>query len=94
MKTKLLILFVCIFSFAAGCSKDEDPIEINDCHCRKMYYEQQTTNYSIQYVYTHRGEWEYVNCLTAAATMLQPSGYMWSNFNVIDDTHRYRWECE
>lgn len=94
MKTKLLILIVALFSFAASCEPDEPQQEAQGCDCRKMYYTQQVVNYGIQFVYTHRGEWEVVDCSIKESGTLQPNGFIWTTFTPIDDTHIYRWECK
>lgn len=96
MKTKILILLVCIFSFAFQCENDEVQTQeqTDICNCRKMFYENQLVNMGYQMVYTHRGQWELIPTTTANATMLQPSGYYWSSLIGIDANHSYRWECE
>ena len=35
MKTKILLLFILIFSLGAGCEPDDQPTE---CNCEKVYY--------------------------------------------------------
>jgi hypothetical protein len=94
MKTKLLLLIVALFSFAASCEPEEVQQEPQGCDCRKMYYTQQTVNYGIQFVYTHRGEWEVVDCSIKESGTLQMNGFIWTGFTPIDDTHNYRWECK
>lgn len=95
MKTKLLLLIVALFSFAASCEPDEPQQLVEDnCECRKMFYTQQVVNYGIQFVYTHRGEWEQVDCFIKESGTLQPNGFIWTGFTLIDETHNYRWECK
>lgn len=95
MKTKLLLLIVAMFSFAASCEPEPiEAAEVVGCDCRKMYYEQQVVPYGFQFVYTHRDEWEIVDCSIKESGTLQPNGFIWTGFTVIDDTHNYRWECK
>lgn len=95
MKIKVLLLLTALFSFAFSCSPEEQPqSEDLGCECRKMYYEQQTVSYAVQFVYTHRGEWEQIDCSIKESGTLQPNGYIWTSFYVIDATHNYRWECK
>lgn len=35
MKTKILLLFILIFSLAGSCEPDDQP---TDCNCEKVYY--------------------------------------------------------
>ena len=97
MKTKLLLLIVTLFSFAASCEPEEvqqAPVE-ETCDCRKMFYENQLVNYGFQFVYTHRGEWERVPVSIKNSGTLQPNGFIWTGFiNYQDDDHAYRWECK
>jgi hypothetical protein len=96
MKTKLLLLIVTLFSFAASC--EPEPITETEpigCDCRKMYYTNQLVTGGFQFVYTHRGEWEIVDCSIKESGTLQPNGFIWSNLiNYQDDDHAYRWECK
>jgi hypothetical protein len=94
MKIKILILIISLFSFAASCEPEEVQQEQQGCECRKMFYTQQVVNYGIQFVYTHRGEWEQVDCSIKESGTLQPNGFIWTSFIPIDDTHNYRWECK
>ena len=96
MKTKLIIATLIAFmSFNFQCTPDEPTTQVEEgCDCRKMYYTQQTVNYSVQFVYTHRGEWEKVDCGIKESGTLQPNGFIWTGFTPIDDTHNYRWECK
>ena len=96
MKTKLLLLIVAIFSFAASC-EPEPIVELEPigCDCRKMYYTNQVVSYGFQFVYTHRGEWEKVDCTIKENAILQMNGFKWGGFvNYQDDDHAYRWECK
>lgn len=96
MKTKLLLLIVTLFSFAASCEPEEAqqaPIE-DTCDCRKMFYTNQVVNYGFQFVFTHRGEWEIVPVSIRNSGTIQPSGFIWTGFINIDDDHNYRWECK
>ena len=96
MKTKLLLLIVALFSFAASCEPEEvqqAPVE-ETCDCRKMYYTNQVVNYGFQFVYTHRGEWEIVPVSIKNSGVLQNNGFIWTGFINIDEDHNYRWECK
>ena len=96
MKTKLLLLIVALFSFAASCDTEEvQQVQTQEtCDCRKMYYTNQVVNYGFQFVYTHRGEWERVPVSIKNSGTLQPNGFIWTGFINIDDDHNYRWECK
>ena len=97
MKTKLLLLIVTLFSFAASCEPEEvQQVQTEEtCDCRKMYYTNQLVNYGFQFVYTHRGEWEIVPVSIKNSGTLQPNGFIWTGFiNYQDDDHAYRWECK
>jgi len=96
MKTKLLLLIVAMFSFAASC-EPEEPIaepEVVGCDCRKLYYENQLVTGGFQYVFTNAGEWEVVDCSIKESGTLQPSGTIWTVFYPISPDHNYRWECK
>lgn len=99
MKTKLLLLIVTLFSFAVSCEPNETqketilPIQ-QDCECRKMYYEQQTINYGIRFVFTHRDNWSFVDCNIKQNGILESDGFIRTGFYSIDATHNYRWECK
>lgn len=96
MKTKLLLLIVALFSFAASCDTEEvQKVQTEDtCECRKMFYTNQLVNYGFQFVYTHRGEWEIVPVSIRNSGTLQNNGYIWTGFINIDEDHNYRWECK
>lgn len=96
MKTKLLLLIVALFSFAASCDTEEvQQVQTQEtCDCRKMYYTNQVVNYGFQFVYTHRGEWERVPVSIKNSGVLQPNGFIWTGFYPIDEDHNYRWECK
>ena len=96
MKTKLLLLIVALFSFAASCEPEEvQQVQTEEtCDCRKMYYTNQVVNYGFQFVYTHRGEWERVPVSIKNSGTLQPNGFIWTGFINIDEDHNYRWECK
>lgn len=98
MKTKLLLIIVAMFSFAASCEPDDPqqaqtPIE-ETCECRKMFYTNQVVPYGFQFVYTHRGEWEVVPVSIKQSGTLQPNGFIWTGFINIDEDHNYKWECK
>lgn len=95
MKLKLLLLTVFIFSFAASCDTEEVQQPTQDgCDCRKMYYTNQLVTGGFQYVYTHSGEWEKVDCTIKENGTLQLNGFIWSGFYPIEEDHNYRWECK
>lgn len=96
MKLKLFIATLIVFiSFNFQCSNDEQPQVIQQgCECRKMFYTQQVVNYGIQFVYTHRGDWELVDCSIKESGTLNTGGYLVTGFYVIDETHNYKWECK
>jgi len=95
MKTKLLLLIVSLFSFASSCEPEEPQEQkIETCECRKMFYKNQLVNYGLQFVYTHRGEWELVDISIKNSGTLQPNGFIWTNFINIDKDNNYRWECK
>lgn len=96
MKIKLLIAFlIAILNMNFQCSNDEhtEPTPTG-CECRKMYYEQQVNNGTIEFVYTHRDNWQFIDCEIKANSTLMPNGFYWSTFYVVDELHRYRWECK
>lgn len=96
MKIKILLFIVALFSFASSCEPEEPkqaPIQ-ETCECRKMFYKNQLVNYGMQFVYTHRGEWEIVDISIKNSGTLQPNGFIWTNFINIDKDHNYRWECK
>lgn len=98
MKTKLLLLIVTLFSFAASCEPEEvqqTPQE-ETCECRKSYYTNQVVNYGFQFVWTHDGPWEQVPLQYREMGVFQwnTGNYLSGFINYQDDDHAYRWECK
>jgi hypothetical protein len=98
MKTKLLLLIVALFSFAASCETEEiqEPTTTIEetCECRKWFYTNQLVTGGFQFVYTHSGNWEQVPVSIRNGAVLQFSGNYLTSYFPIDDDHVYRWECK
>ena len=99
MKTKLLLLIVALFSFAASCEPEEpqqQTQEIETCECRQSFYTNQVVNYGFQFVWTHDGQWQQVDVkYRNMGTFQWSSGYYLTGLiNYQDDDHAYKWECK
>lgn len=97
-KIKILLLFIMLISFSFKCEEDNTQVEsVEDCHCRKVYFQKQVVNYGFQYVYTHRGDWNNIDCSIIPNLTPQMNGYSWGDLQLVTpgvDEFAYRWECD
>ena len=82
MKTKILLLFILIFSLGASCEPDDTAT--NECNCEKVYYTYKVRLDGVQ------ATWYYQKTYTEPADCQETNG----QYIQIGSNEYFRIECE